>query len=130
MIMFFCFFKQKTAYEMRISDWSSDVCSSDLGHIDDRRHRRAREEIAQRLQLAHQPGERADRTALHVEPDRHQPLEHRSADIVIDIRTRSEEHTSELQSLMRISYAVFCLKKKKHKFTTIQTPKLTSQLIS
>src|SRR3546814_11818244 len=27
---FFCFFKQKTAYEMRISDWSSDVCSSDL----------------------------------------------------------------------------------------------------
>src|SRR3546814_15629832 len=29
---FFFFFKQKTAYEMRISDWSSDVCSSDLGH--------------------------------------------------------------------------------------------------
>src|SRR3546814_5569070 len=28
--MFFCFFKQKTAYELRISDWSSDVCSSDL----------------------------------------------------------------------------------------------------
>src|SRR3546814_7738252 len=31
--MFFFFFKQKTAYEMRISDWSSDVCSSDLGRI-------------------------------------------------------------------------------------------------
>src|SRR3546814_5825624 len=31
--MFFFFFKQKTAYEMRISDWSSDVCSSDLGEI-------------------------------------------------------------------------------------------------
>src|SRR3546814_3220202 len=31
------------------------------------------------------------------------------------LRYRSEEHTSELQSLMRISYAVFCLKKKKHK---------------
>src|SRR3546814_7435155 len=30
----FCFFKQKTAYEMRISDWSSDVCSSDLQHPD------------------------------------------------------------------------------------------------
>src|SRR3546814_7309532 len=29
----FCFFKQKTAYEMRISDWSSDVCSSDLGAV-------------------------------------------------------------------------------------------------
>src|SRR3546814_6680176 len=33
---------------------------------------------------------------------------------VVVIKTRSEEHTSELQSLMRISYAVFCLKKKKH----------------
>src|SRR3546814_3768899 len=31
MLFFFFFFKQKTAYEMRISDWSSDVCSSDLG---------------------------------------------------------------------------------------------------
>src|SRR3546814_8216880 len=41
--------------------------------------------------------------------------------------TRSEEHTSELQSLMRISYAVFCLKKKKkHKNTTqLQTTKIT-----
>src|SRR3546814_14336265 len=41
-IELFCFFKQKTAYEMRISDWSSDVCSSDLEvhrriHRDDRR---------------------------------------------------------------------------------------------
>src|SRR3546814_4773570 len=33
--MFFFFFKQKTAYEMRISDWSSDVCSSDLAYLDD-----------------------------------------------------------------------------------------------
>src|SRR3546814_1803021 len=31
-LLVFFFFKQKTAYEMRISDWSSDVCSSDLGH--------------------------------------------------------------------------------------------------
>src|SRR3546814_4035005 len=38
---FFFFFKQKTAYEMRISDWSSDVCSSDL-----RRHQRARRHAA------------------------------------------------------------------------------------
>src|SRR3546814_5004181 len=37
MICFF-FFKQKTAYEMRISDWSSDVCSSDLGHAHQHRH--------------------------------------------------------------------------------------------
>src|SRR3546814_1858857 len=33
MCMIFFFFKQKTAYEMRISDWSSDVCSSDLSHV-------------------------------------------------------------------------------------------------
>src|SRR3546814_1683744 len=33
MFVYFFFFKQKTAYEMRISDWSSDVCSSDLGSI-------------------------------------------------------------------------------------------------
>src|SRR3546814_19372352 len=33
-VLFFLFFKQKTAYEMRISDWSSDVCSSDLGVVD------------------------------------------------------------------------------------------------
>src|SRR3546814_6310170 len=38
---------------------------------------------------------------------------------------RSEEHTSELQSLMRISYAVFCLKKKKNKKTNTQTHRLT-----
>src|SRR3546814_3384170 len=34
--LLFFFFKQKTAYEMRISDWSSDVCSSDLGQIEPR----------------------------------------------------------------------------------------------
>src|SRR3546814_4512935 len=39
-VVFFFFFKQKTAYEMRISDWSSDVCSSDLQPIYDRRGRR------------------------------------------------------------------------------------------
>src|SRR3546814_8062700 len=32
--LFACLFKQKTAYEMRISDWSSDVCSSDLGDVE------------------------------------------------------------------------------------------------
>src|SRR3546814_13814766 len=38
--VFFFFFKQKTAYEMRISDWSSDVCSSDLGSLPERNRRR------------------------------------------------------------------------------------------
>src|SRR3546814_8460895 len=42
------------------------------------------------------------------------------------LRTRSEEHTSELQSLMRISYAVFCLKKKKKILTTKLTTKKTT----
>src|SRR3546814_2863408 len=37
---------------------------------------------------------------------------------------RSEEHTSELQSLMRISYAVFCLKKKNHKYTITTSPRV------
>src|SRR3546814_7840541 len=37
-LIFFFFFKQKTAYEMRISDWSSDVCSSDLAADDVHRH--------------------------------------------------------------------------------------------
>src|SRR3546814_1367650 len=40
-LVFFFFFKQKTAYEMRISDWSSDVCSSDLRCPPARRHGRA-----------------------------------------------------------------------------------------
>src|SRR3546814_1129872 len=42
-----------------------------------------------------------------------------SIEVLIALRVRSEEHTSELQSLMRISYAVFCLKKKKHMKTQI-----------
>src|SRR3546814_9288670 len=47
--------------------------------------------------------------------DKASPLSPRQRELVID---RSEEHTSELQSLMRISYAVFCLKKKKIKSTS------------
>src|SRR3546814_11973775 len=46
--MYFCFFKQKTAYEMRISDWSSDVCSSDLGVIVSAGHSDATYDEAQR----------------------------------------------------------------------------------
>src|SRR3546814_4261994 len=107
--MFFFLFKQKTAYEMRISDWSSDVCSSDLAGIwFINRPANA---------LAARPGEVVQ--YLSIEEDR----SHSSARLLKPIpgRTqysisrsiRSEEHTSELQSLMRISYAVFCLKKKK-----------------
>src|SRR3546814_5567801 len=109
---------------MRISDWSSDVCSSDLAGVRRVDHgalaiadgvapfgqifivaevRRAAE---MELRLAHLGREDEARVAsdgiiLVVE--------------VVNIvsENRSEEHTSELQSLLRISYAVFCLKKKK-----------------
>src|SRR3546814_3113123 len=135
------FFKQKTAYEMRISDWSSDVCSSDLfdrlpilgrfalrclehAIIDETvlaqpffRRRRLplglqfrfrREQVVMDAQLGEVGADH-----LHHRRDRHgaeqgQPFAF----------GRSEEHTSELQSLMRISYAVFCLKKTKKTNTT------------
>src|SRR3546814_8717650 len=46
LVCLFFFFKQKTAYEMRISDWSSDVCSSDLQHDTDQRHQLPIESLA------------------------------------------------------------------------------------
>src|SRR3546814_8780802 len=48
--------------------------------------------------------------------------------ILLMMRLRSEEHTSELQSLMRISYAVFCLKKKKYTSSLQSTTKLITEL--
>src|SRR3546814_4525024 len=136
--MLFFVFKQETAYEMRISDLSSDVCSSDLGvddaegleegvdDVDDDeeegRRREQREddgpEAAQRPRAVDrrrlderardrlQTGQDKQEVVADLLPgcgDHHQ--EHR-------LTARSEEHTSELQSLMRSSYAVFCLKKK------------------
>src|SRR3546814_7965489 len=107
--MYFCcffFFKQKTAYEMRISDWSSDVCSSDL--MDHLTHSDAKRGEIQRG---------ADQVAIGIDFDvAGGPAHARDGDLGkggCGRNLRSEEHTSELQSLMRISYAVFCLKKKK-----------------
>src|SRR3546814_7159348 len=145
---------------MRISDWSSDVCSSDLvdgcvshsadfvriadhyrhiGHARGRR-RRARHwscfaltiQTAATGQQQRRPGHQApalnDRFHPPATPqimrknwNNYSPISHdsyRSANKLSGrgrrVRAkRSEEHTSELQSLMRISYAVFCLKKKK-----------------
>src|SRR3546814_4727611 len=118
---------------MRISDWSSDVCSSDvtkhhdhvgafdaLVHIDvwgrahaiDRgRHQRRRGDDADACAKG---GERqdvrtGDAAVEHIAADG----DGQSLDPAFAAADRSEEHTSELQSLMRISYAVFCLKKKK-----------------
>src|SRR3546814_7384676 len=116
---------------MRISDWSSDVCSSDLEPDSLPRPARpvghARSPVSARARLMEEVDWR--------ELDFNQPFNRGSAmrelGISIDgvvletedkanwLEGRSEEHTSELQSLMRISYAVFCLKKKKP--TTIIT---------
>src|SRR3546814_1840684 len=116
--MFFFLFKQKTAYEMRISDWSSDVCSSDLGVAGTRALRHPVHDApsigADRCRIV--AGARGN-IVLPLGAVHHVPLpgetggQRRRRGPRVG-RVRSEEHTSELQSLMRISYAVFCLKKK------------------
>src|SRR3546814_5574648 len=97
---------------MRISDWSSDVCSSDLVAFQRRQDAFAVVEH----QLAGR-GRACGRSGLRGGVDRGQ-ARHRGQQRAGDeegnkLAVRSEEHTSELQSLMRISYAVFCLKKKR-----------------
>src|SRR3546814_7838567 len=116
MVLCFFFFKQKTAYEMRISDWSSDVCSSDLAWLRNNGGRRTSHARGTGIfaHLRHDHGRRtaSGRRCQRGEAGatvRHKPR----TDPRGDPPARSEEHTSELQSLMRISYAVFCLKKKK-----------------
>src|SRR3546814_2342611 len=133
---YFFFFKQKTAYDMRISDWSSDVCSSDL------RGCRARSRAAQHLLRVGADADLGERNiggARRAQDEgrgqmrdvgtlRLQAFERQAvADIGaaggqrhrhggdalarghrdLGARGRSEEHTSELQSLMRNQYAVF-----------------------
>src|SRR3546814_5978392 len=110
---------------MRISDWSSDVCSSDLIDAVERpvapdatpRRRLVEREL---LALRGKP-ERVLDTANSIQKLGRQPigeeLEGKVRERVAErryfpVEDRSEEHTSELQSLMRISYAVFCLTKK------------------
>src|SRR3546814_3569623 len=112
---------------MRISDWSSDVCSSDLAAS-----RSCRYSLLEALQVAGllavlargggARGGRTDRTQRRV--FRAAEIESKGAALPVGAALRqvlqvgrlagdrSEEHTSELQSLMRISYAVFCLKTK------------------
>src|SRR3546814_10507723 len=123
--MFF-FFKQKTAYEMRISDWSSDVCSSDLQAAEAVAHRGNRNLLggrAQFVRIASPPDYQQGETVrimhihhIHVSAAWIAMFAYASVGLVsaaaLISMSRSEEHTSELQSLMRISYAVFCLTKK------------------
>src|SRR3546814_9427162 len=117
---------------MRISDWSSDVCSSDLGELPPftpGSHVKVRVPNGElrKYSLCNDAAER-DRYVITVKRD----AQGRGGSIsLVDqaavgdtlptsmpdnafalVDNRSEEHTSELQSLMRTSYAVFCLKKK------------------
>src|SRR3546814_2697266 len=97
---------------MRISDWSSDVCSSDLSTLGaaymgflSNLFGGNKEDKALREALAH----------IHriLDDEKFQlELVHPMMKVMLE-SARSEEHTSELQSLMRISYAVFCLIQKK-----------------
>src|SRR3546814_4083501 len=125
---------------MRISDWSSDVCSSDLWttlgeYLEFLAARGVTPNVASFVGATtvriHELGE-----------DDVDPTPERLARMQDLVRVamgegalgvgasliyppaafRSEEHTSELQSLMRISYAVFCLKKKKHNIRNISNP--------
>src|SRR3546814_3752243 len=107
---------------MRISDWSSDVCSSDL-FFGAYRHL-AREELA----FVYHYGDffyEYSQDYLFSDGLPSRPVRKNAMRNLIDLsdfrtaysQQRSEEHTSELQSLMRISYAVFCLKKKKSQQT-------------
>src|SRR3546814_3297739 len=141
---------------MRIIDWSSDVCSSDLveQRVDLRRERRHVLGVGQHRQVefgfmrgvAAEGLEQLVAFKAHVAGAGEQPRSHglhlrvgvqHAADVAeasvqlgveqrfgrravvaadrlaVEVDDRSEEHTSELQSLMRTSYAVFCLKKKK-----------------
>src|SRR3546814_6118373 len=129
--VFFFFFKQKTAYEMRISDWSSDVCSSDLHDAWANRHARDEAGAGTDHRRAAYRAARADVSAL---ADAYFGLDHHTGSDVTaladlravgderagvhagrkgairikqcrDPRVRSEEHTSEPQSLMRTQYA-------------------------
>src|SRR3546814_10321545 len=115
---------------MRISDWSSDVCSSDLWHAGPcpLQMRLGNRRSCWQARKRSAPDRDASRPALH--PDMPQPTQASRTDaaatsasngpgalstgiVATSACGRSEEHTSELQSLMRISYAVFCLKTKK-----------------
>src|SRR3546814_8806423 len=109
---------------MRISDWSSDVCFSDLFALfsEQRALLRGAEnfvpcflEQGAMLLRGVRPSPRTSGTLAPMAVDYDPPagwLPNQTRHPGWRIETRSEEHTSELQSLMRISYAVYCLKKK------------------
>src|SRR3546814_4959882 len=102
---------------MRISDWSSDVCSSDLSADDRERLQKAMMDLYKKEGFNPLAGCWPMLVQFPVFISLYwvllESVEIRQAPFM-----RSEEHTSELQSLMRISYAVFCLKKKNEQLKT------------
>src|SRR3546814_5155493 len=101
---------------MRISDWSSDVCSSDLTppRLNDLlRGKFNRFSLDDLMTAATAAGIAPPAPRKSSWDDLRGIVKGNGARFTIEEINRSEEHTSELQSLMRISYAVFCLKKKK-----------------
>src|SRR3546814_6310430 len=130
------FFKQKTAYEVRISDWSSDVCSSDLPNMTGSplkrglKSRGVSERCVNRSNIARKstdhlcPNRQFRCVSIDHACGKHSPFSVQLArlarkpacersEIARRCHPRSEEQPSELQSLNRNSYAVFCSKKKK-----------------
>src|SRR3546814_5024738 len=113
---------------MRISDWSSDVCSSDLlTHVEHNLAVEGAESLsAEHLAALVKMETSGELTATQAKAVLAEMVDTGEAPAAIaeakgyeamssDALERSEEHTSELQSLMRSAYAVFCLQKKKQK---------------
>src|SRR3546814_9846854 len=121
---------------MRISDWSSDVCSSDLRALSHNSLSKLRENLMNSCSgrpgpdlsyatvssiflpvppplNSSAPTMRLTPLSAVSAPEARKAVVRNSHPLERSASARSEEHTSELQSLMRISYAVFCLKKKK-----------------
>src|SRR3546814_6601943 len=122
---------------MRISEWSSDVCSSDLRAARGRTRRRCRARRQRRRSRGSPPSRPAPpKSSSFVSSAQLRPLN--SAVVPpgplgpplrqpASTAGRSEEHTSELQSLMRISYAVFCLQKKIYKIIVVPVQQVSIQ---
>src|SRR3546814_3358441 len=126
---------------MRISDWSSDVCSSDLppvvvGPVNNGRRSRGPDEIdcSGRCLAKDWPNRRRRplSTACNLVGNGCFSLPAPRSGWSSDVESfrRSEEHTSELQSLMRISYAVFCLKKKNTKIRRQEEAMTSTEIYS
>src|SRR3546814_3008995 len=123
---------------MRISDWSSDVCSSDL--VDARGARADVEVRAGRGDAADERGDVVDivgdvcrRGAFDILRIEHGERGRGAETVALDaaagdgdfgIGVRSEDHTSELQSLMRISYAVLCFESHNKKYNMLHRSNL------